>query len=113
MISGEPIPVEKNVGDELTGATINGTGSLMMEATRVGADTMLSQIVEMVANAQSSRAPIQKYADTVSGWFVPVVIGIAMLAFISWSIWGPAPAMSYALHAAVAGRQRAVMGKRG
>lgn len=102
MISGEPIPVEKNVGDLLTGATINGTGSLMMEATRVGADTMLSQIVEMVANAQRSRAPIQKYADKVSGWFVPVVIGIAILSFVGWSVWGPAPAMSYALIAAVA-----------
>src|SRR3546814_10180269 len=74
----------------------------MMEATRVGADTMLSQIVEMVANAQRSRATIQKYADKVSGWFVPVVIGIAVLSFIGWSIWGPAPAMSYALIAAVA-----------
>ncbi|MET4133223.1 Cu+-exporting ATPase [Porphyrobacter sp. MBR-155] len=102
MISGEPIPVEKNVGDLLTGATINGTGSLTMEATRVGADTMLSQIVEMVANAQRSRAPIQKYADKVSGWFVPVVIGFAALAFIGWALWGPAPALSYALIAAVA-----------
>jgi Cu+-exporting ATPase len=102
MISGEPIPVEKNVGDLLTGATINGTGSLTMEATRVGADTMLSQIVEMVANAQRSRAPIQKYADKVSGWFVPVVIGFAILSFAGWSVWGPAPAMSYALIAAVA-----------
>ena len=102
MITGEPIPVEKVAGDTVTGATINGTGSLMIEATRVGADTMLAQIVEMVANAQRSRAPIQKYADQVSGWFVPAVIGIAVLAFIGWAIWGPDPALSYALIAAVA-----------
>ena len=81
MITGEPIPIEKVAGDPVTGATINGTGSLVIEATRVGADTMLAQIVEMVANAQRSRAPIQKYADQVSGWFVPAVIGIAVLAF--------------------------------
>jgi len=102
MITGEPVPVEKVAGDPVTGATINGTGSLVIEATRVGADTMLSQIVEMVANAQRSRAPIQKYADKVSGWFVPVVIGIAVLSFIGWAFWGPAPALSYALIAAVA-----------
>ena len=102
MISGEPVPVEKTEGDALTGATINGTGSLVMEATRVGADTMLSQIVEMVSNAQRSRAPIQKYADKVAGFFVPVVILIAILSFIAWAIWGPDPALSYALIAAVA-----------
>ncbi len=102
MISGEPVPVEKTEGDALTGATINGTGSLVMEATRVGADTMLAQIVEMVANAQRSRAPIQKYADKVAGFFVPVVIVIAFLSFIAWAIWGPAPALSYALISAVA-----------
>ncbi len=102
MISGEPVPVEKTEGDPLTGATINGTGSLVMEATRVGSDTMLAQIVEMVSNAQRSRAPIQKYADKVSGYFVPVVIGIAVLSFIAWAAWGPAPALSYALIAAVA-----------
>jgi Cu+-exporting ATPase len=102
MISGEPVPVEKTEGDALTGATINGTGSLLMEATRVGADTMLAQIVEMVANAQRSRAPIQKYADKVAGFFVPVVIVIAVLSFIAWAIWGPAPALSYALISAVA-----------
>jgi len=101
MITGEPVPVEKTAGDPLTGATINGTGSLVMEAKRVGADTMLSQIVEMVSNAQRSRAPIQKYADKVSGWFVPAVIGIAVLAFIGWAIAGPEPALSYALIAAV------------
>lgn len=102
MITGEPVPVEKVAGAPVTGATINGTGSLVIEARRVGADTMLSQIVEMVANAQRSRAPIQKYADKVSGYFVPAVIGIAILAFIAWALWGPAPALSYALIAAVA-----------
>ncbi|SFI23498.1 copper-transporting P-type ATPase [Modicisalibacter xianhensis] len=102
MISGEPVPVEKVTGDQVTGATINGTGSLIMEATRVGADTMLSQIVAMVANAQRSRAPIQKFADTVAGKFVPAVIGVAVIAFIAWAIWGPAPALAYALVSAVA-----------
>jgi len=102
MISGESIPVEKVAGDVVTGATINGTGSLVIEAKRVGADTMLSQIVEMVANAQRSRAPIQKYADMVAGYFVPVVILIAILSFISWGIWGPDPALSYGLVSAVA-----------
>ena len=102
MISGEPVPVEKVAGDPVTGATINGTGSLVIEATRVGSDTMLAQIVEMVANAQRSRAPIQKYADQVAGYFVPAVIGIAVLAFVAWAIWGPAPALSYALISAVA-----------
>jgi len=102
MISGEPVPVEKVGGDKVTGATINGTGSLVMEATRVGTDTTLSQIVEMVANAQRSRAPIQKFADMVAGKFVPAVIGIAALSFVAWAIWGPAPALSYALVSAVA-----------
>ena len=102
MITGEPIPVEKVAGETVTGATINGTGSLVIEAKRVGADTMLSQIVEMVSNAQRSRAPIQKYADQVAGFFVPAVIGIALLSFIGWALWGPDPALSYALIAAVA-----------
>lgn len=102
MISGEPVPVEKTAGDGVTGATINGTGSLVIKATRVGSDTMLSQIVEMVANAQRSRAPIQKYADMVAGYFVPVVILIAIVSFISWAIWGPEPALSYGLVSAVA-----------
>lgn len=102
MISGEPVPVEKTAGDAVTGATINGTGSFIIEAKRVGADTLLSQIVDMVANAQRSRAPIQKVADSVAGIFVPVVIGIAILAFIGWAIWGPAPALAYALVSAVA-----------
>ncbi|MBX3646336.1 MAG: heavy metal translocating P-type ATPase [Rhodocyclaceae bacterium] len=102
MISGEPVPVEKVAGDAVTGATINGTGSLVVEAQRVGADTMLSQIVEMVANAQRSRAPIQKFADSVAGIFVPIVIAIAILTFVVWALWGPAPALSYALISAVA-----------
>ena len=102
MISGEPVPVEKTAGDGVTGATINGTGSLVIKATRVGSDTMLSQIVEMVANAQRSRAPIQKYADMVAGYFVPIVILIAVVSFISWAIWGPEPALSYGLVSAVA-----------
>ncbi len=102
MISGEPVPVEKVNGDSVTGATINGTGSLIIEATRVGADTMLSQIVEMVAGAQRSHAPIQKYADMVAGYFVPVVVLVAILAFIGWATWGPEPALTYGLVAAVA-----------
>ncbi|MFC0199590.1 copper-transporting P-type ATPase [Paracoccus rhizosphaerae] len=102
MITGEPLPVEKVLGDPVTGATINGTGSLVIEATRVGADTMLNQIVQMVSNAQRSRAPIQKYADKVAGLFVPAVIAIAVVAFIAWAIWGPQPSFSYGLVAAVA-----------
>lgn len=102
MITGEPVPVEKVEGDGVTGATINGTGSLVIEAKRVGSDTMLAQIVDMVAAAQRSRAPIQKYADKVAGLFVPAVIAIAVLAFIAWAIWGPQPALAYALVAAVA-----------
>lgn len=101
MISGEPIPVEKSVGDSVTGATINGTGSLIMEATRVGTDTMLSQIVDMVAQAQRSRAPIQKLADQVAGYFVPAVILTAVVAFAIWAFFGPAPPLSYALVVAV------------
>jgi Cu+-exporting ATPase len=102
MLTGEPLPVEKVAGDPVTGATINGTGSLIIEARRVGKDTMLAQIVEMVAAAQRSRAPIQKLADAVAGWFVPAVIGIAVLAFIGWAIWGPSPALAYALVSAIA-----------
>jgi Cu+-exporting ATPase len=102
MISGEPIPVEKVAEDDVTGATINGTGTLIIEARRVGADTLLSQIVDMVANAQRSRAPIQKLADSVAGKFVPAVILVAILSFFVWAIWGPAPALAYALVNAVA-----------
>ena len=101
MISGEPVPVEKVPGDELTGATINGTGALVMEAKRVGADTVLSQIVEMVASAQRSRAPIQKLADRVAGIFVPAVLAVAAIAFVVWAIFGPPPALAYALVVAV------------
>lgn len=102
MISGEPIPVEKTVGDQVTGATLNGTGTLVIEAKRVGADTTLSHIVEMVASAQRSRAPIQKLADAVAGKFVPTVIAIAILSFIVWAIWGPEPSYAYALVSAIA-----------
>lgn len=102
MITGEPVPVEKVADDKVTGATINGTGALVIRATRVGADTLLSQIVEMVAKAQRSRAPIQKYADYVAGLFVPAVIAIAMASFIAWAVWGPEPSLSYGLVAAVA-----------
>ena len=101
MLTGEPLPVEKTKGDSVTGGTLNGTGSFIMAAERVGADTMLSQIVNMVAEAQRSRAPIQKLVDKVSSYFVPAVILVAILAFIAWSIWGPTPSMAYALIAAV------------
>ena len=102
MISGEPIPVEKKPGDQLTGATVNGTGSLIMRAEKVGADTLLAQIVRMVAEAQRSRAPIQKLADTVAGYFVPVVVGIAIFTFLIWAMAGPSPRMAHALVNAVA-----------
>jgi Cu+-exporting ATPase len=102
MITGEPIPVEKQREDKVIGATVNGTGGLVIEAQRVGADTMLAQIVQMVAAAQRSRAPIQKLADVVAGYFVPTVVLIAVLTFVVWALVGPAPAMSYALINAVA-----------
>ncbi len=102
MLTGEPIPVEKQAGDKVIGATINGTGGLIIEANRVGSDTMLAQIVQMVAAAQRSRAPIQKLADTVAGYFVPVVIVVSIITFIVWAIVGPAPAMAYAIINAVA-----------
>ncbi len=102
MISGEPIPVEKKVGDMVTGGTVNGTGSLVVEVNRVGEDTMLSQIVRMVSDAQRSRAPIQKLADMVAGWFVPLVVLTSIVTFIVWAIFGPAPAMAYAIVNAVA-----------
>ncbi|MDI6742881.1 MAG: heavy metal translocating P-type ATPase [Smithella sp.] len=101
MISGEPIPVQKHVGDKLIGATVNGTGSFIMEAQKVGAQTVLSQIVKMVAEAQRSRAPIQKLADVVAGYFVPAVIAIALIAFVIWYFVGPEPRLAYALIAAV------------
>ena len=102
MISGEPLPVEKAPGDKVTGGTVNTTGSFVMRAERVGDDTLLARIVAMVAQAQRSRAPIQRLADTVSGWFVPAVLAVAVVAFVAWAILGPPPAMSYALLAAVA-----------
>lgn len=102
MISREPIPVTKREGDDVTGATINGTGALLIRAERVGAETLLSQIVAMVAAAQRSRAPIQRIADTVAGYFVPAVLCAALLTFVVWSIYGPDPRMAYALINAVA-----------
>ncbi|MBZ8134075.1 heavy metal translocating P-type ATPase [Afifella sp. IM 167] len=101
MITGEPVPVEKSEGDPVTGGTLNKNGSLVMRAEKVGADTMLSQIVEMVAKAQRSRAPIQGLADTVSGYFVPTVVAVAIIAFVIWAIWGPEPSMAYAIVSAV------------
>ncbi|SCK43413.1 Cu+-exporting ATPase [Variovorax sp. HW608] len=102
MVTGEPMPVAKAVGSKVTAGTLNQTGSFVMRAEKVGADTLLSQIVHMVAAAQRSRAPIQRMADQVAGWFVPVVIGVAVLTFAAWLVWGPSPAFSYALITAVA-----------
>lgn len=102
MVTGEPIPVTKAVGSKVTAGTLNQTGGFVMRAEKVGADTLLSQIVHMVAAAQRSRAPIQRMADQVAGWFVPVVIGVAALTFVAWLVWGPSPAFSYALITAVA-----------
>ena len=102
MVTGEPVPVEKQSGSKVTGGTVNGTGSLVMEAERVGADTLLAQIVRMVSEAQRSRAPIQHLADSVAGWFVPLVIAVAVLTVIAWAVFGPAPAMANALVNAVA-----------
>ena len=102
MVTGESMPVTKAQGDSVIGGTINQTGALVIAATRVGRDTVLARIVQMVAQAQRSRAPIQRMADRVSGWFVPVVIGVAVLAFLGWSIWGPEPRFAHGLVAAVA-----------
>jgi Cu+-exporting ATPase len=101
MVTGESMPTAKRPGDKLIGGTVNGTGSLVMRADKVGADTMLARIVTMVAEAQRSRAPIQRMADTVSGYFVPAVLGVAAVAFVAWALWGPAPALSYGLIAVV------------
>jgi Cu+-exporting ATPase len=101
MITGEPMPTEKTVDDTVIGATVNQTGSFLMRAEKVGADTLLSQIVHLVSEAQRSRAPIQKLADTVAGYFVPAVILTAIIAFIVWAVWGPAPAVAYAIVNAV------------
>jgi Cu+-exporting ATPase len=102
MISGEPLPVAKQAGDTVIGGTVNQTGGFVMRATGVGKDTMLSKIVQMVAEAQRSRAPIQRLADQVAGWFVPAVVVIAIATFVVWGIWGPAPALAYALVNAIA-----------
>ena len=102
MISGEPVPVEKVEGEKVTGATVNGTGSLLIKAERVGRDTMLSQIVQMVAEAQRSRAPIQALADKVSAWFVPAVVAVAVIAFIVWNVVGPDPRLAHAMVNAIA-----------
>ncbi len=101
MLTGEPVPVEKNQGDEVTGGTVNTTGSFVMRVSRTGQDTTLSQIVRMVGEAQRSRAPIQRVADKVAAWFVPIVVGVAVLAFVVWLLAGPSPALAYALVAAV------------
>jgi Cu+-exporting ATPase len=101
MITGEPMPVSKGPDDKVIGATLNQTGSFLMRAEKIGSETLLAQIVQMVADAQRTRAPIQKLADTVSGYFVPVVIGIALITFLIWSIIGPVPAMAYGLVNAV------------
>jgi Cu+-exporting ATPase len=101
MLTGEPIPVEKTAGDRVTGGTLNGRGSFDMQVDRTGAETTLAQVVEMVASAQRSRAPIQALADTVSGYFVPVVILVAVIAFMAWYFLGPTPQLAYALVAAV------------
>ncbi|HHJ14497.1 MAG TPA: heavy metal translocating P-type ATPase [Gammaproteobacteria bacterium] len=102
MVTGEPVPVEKRAGERVIGATVNGNGSLLIRADKVGADTLLAQIVQMVAEAQRSRAPIQKLADTVSGWFVPAVVGVAVVTFIVWGLWGPEPRLAHAVINAVA-----------
>ncbi|MCH1509056.1 MAG: copper-translocating P-type ATPase [Akkermansiaceae bacterium] len=102
MITGEPVPIGKGEGDAVIGATVNQTGSFIMKAEKVGGETLLSQIVHMVSEAQRSRAPIQKMADKIAGYFVPAVLAIAVLTFVIWSIWGPAPAMAYGLVNAVA-----------
>jgi Cu+-exporting ATPase len=102
MVTGEPIPVEKAPGDRLIGGTVNTTGSLLMRAERVGSETLLARIVDMVAQAQRSRAPIQRLADRVSAWFVPAVIAIAVLTFAAWAVFGPQPRMAYAIVNAVA-----------
>ena len=102
MVTGEPIPVEKHADEHVIGATVNGTGSLLMRAERVGAETLLAQIVQMVSEAQRSRAPIQRLADVVAGWFVPIVVLVAVITFLSWWFFGPEPPLAHALVNAVA-----------
>jgi Cu+-exporting ATPase len=102
MVTGEPVPIEKEAGSAVTGATINGSGSFLMRAERVGSDTILAQIVRMVSEAQRTRAPIQRVADTVAGYFVPAVVVSAIIAFAAWSVWGPEPRLAHGLVSAVA-----------
>jgi Cu+-exporting ATPase len=102
MVTGESMPVAKSAGDRLIGGTLNTTGSLILRAEQVGSDTVLARIVQMVAEAQRSRAPIQRLADRVAGWFVPAVLAVAALAFAGWTLWGPEPAATYGIVAAVA-----------
>jgi len=102
MVTGEPIPVTREQGDDVTGGTVNGTGTLLVEAVNVGEDSVLSKIVQMVSDAQRSRAPIQRLVDQVAGWFVPIVIVISIITFIVWAIFGPEPAMAYAMVNAIA-----------
>jgi Cu+-exporting ATPase len=102
MLTGEPVPVEKKPGDRVIGATVNGNGTFLMRAEKVGSETLLARIVAMVAEAQRSRAPIQRLADVVSGYFVPIVIGVAVLTFVAWSLFGPEPRLAHALVNAVA-----------
>ena len=101
MVTGESMPVTRTAGQAVTGGTLNQTGALIIRAEKVGRDTMLARIVQMVADAQRSRAPIQRMADRVSGWFVPIVIAIALSAFTAWAIWGPEPRLAHGLIAAV------------
>jgi len=101
MVTGEPLPVQKQAGAKVIGGTLNGQGSFVLRAERVGKETMLAQIVQMVAAAQRSRAPIQRLVDLVASWFVPAVIAVAVVAFVAWSIWGPPPALGFALVTAV------------
>src|SRR5260370_42418325 len=101
MVTGEPMPVEKSAGDNVTGGTLNTSGSFIMKAERVGAETMLAQIVKLVSEAQRSRAPMQRLADRVASYFVPAVIVIAVLAFFGWIVFGPEPRFAHALVAAV------------
>jgi len=102
MVSGEPLPVAKSAGDKLIGATVNGTGSLLLRAEKVGADTLLARIIKMVGDAQRSRAPIQRLADIVAGYFVPAVVAVAAAAFVAWMAWGPEPRLAHAMVNAVA-----------
>ena len=102
MVTGEPMPVEKEAGSRVTGGTINGTGSIMLRAERVGADTLLAQIVRMVGEAQRTRAPIQRLADVIAAYFVPAVVVVAIVAFVAWAMWGPEPRLAHALVNAVA-----------